>query len=272
MSQPLPDNTIDQKLSGGGNAGLFAEKIGAVDVNQNLKSDDWLSEILEGNRRGEVGCKDDLTAYDKRVVAMAKAHEKRWSERFEDKEKPSSSLCFTLELQENMTIGAGLSTPYGAAALNWHWTLGVPYIPGSSLKGLMLSWARDWEGLKEAECVKIFGSERPKDNSDDGLQAGQIIVFDALPITPPTITLDILTPHYKKWYAGGENAHWPGDWEDPNIVTFPVVKAGTEFRFAISPKRGTRLEVVKSAASLLKEALMELGAGAKTSRGYGLFG
>ncbi|MGQ9768904.1 MAG: type III-B CRISPR module RAMP protein Cmr6, partial [Anaerolineae bacterium] len=101
--------------------------------------------------------------------------------------------------------------------------------------------------------------------------AGRAVFLDAIPKDKPTLDLDIMNPHFPKYYSGEEP---PTDWQSPVPVYFLAVAPQTEFRFAVG-WRGALDEEAKRLQSLaitwLKTGLQELGAGAKTSAGYGYF-
>jgi CRISPR-associated protein Cmr6 len=175
----------------------------------------------------------------------------------------------------------------------WHPTLGVPYLPASSVKGLVRGWL-EWQWGAEAlkkngdaqkrnQLLQWFGSEHkdPREQVADH-QAGWFIFFDALPTTPVQLAADVMTPHYGKWYENGgdekENTKpdtVPADWHSPVPVTFLTVKKAT-FQFGIAVRAGLKPEV-KAIAQIalpelmlvLKDALEWAGAGAKTATGYG---
>ena len=147
----------------------------------------------------------------------------------------------------------------------WHHTLGVPYLPGSSVKGMVRAWAEQWldsdsEQTKD-DIKRIFG---PKGEG----KVGSVIFFDALPSKPVTLEIDIMTPHYGPWYSDRKP---PGDWYDPVPIPFLTVAANQEFIFLITPRKDTE-EAAKDAETVRKwlvEALEWIGAGAKTAVGYG---
>jgi len=168
----------------------------------------------------------------------------------------------------------------------WHPTLGVPYLPGAAVKGLLRAWFKVWKEKEQYDEKHLlwFGHEQAS-NSDE--QAGGFIFFDALPVSPPELIADIMTPHMGKWYSDGdeikktagsdelEPEKLPADWHKPVPVPFLVVKQAS-FLFNI----GIRNISDKSIHAQLKndlsdvfegltEALSWIGAGAKTSAGYG---
>jgi CRISPR-associated protein Cmr6 len=149
----------------------------------------------------------------------------------------------------------------------WHHTLGTAYLPGSSVKGLVRAWAREGEEdetNKEA-IDRIFGPANGKK------QAGSIIFFDALPLSPVQLEADVMTPHYSQYYKKDNHNLPPGDWMSPEPIQFLTVAEGQEFLFALAPRRPDDEGDVELAATWLEAALAWLGAGAKTAAGYGRF-
>ena len=69
----------------------------------------------------------------------------------------------------------------------WHPTLGMPYLPGSSVKGMVRAWAEQETDPRPAseELDRLLG----KQNS-----AGSVCFLDALPIKPVKLEADVMTP------------------------------------------------------------------------------
>ncbi|OQY98097.1 MAG: type III-B CRISPR module RAMP protein Cmr6 [Candidatus Brocadia sp. UTAMX2] len=162
----------------------------------------------------------------------------------------------------------------------WHRTLGVPYLPGSSVKGLIRAWAdpkpdKDGNPLGygdpkkwEEQYKQLFG-----DSKDMG--AGRLIVFDAIPEGKPKLEVDIMNPHYGDYYSkkiiNGQPAP-PADYLSPNPIFFLTVASGVPFKFALAPRPGIGNSTdLTNGYNLLKEALDTIGIGAKTAVGYGYF-
>jgi len=177
---------------------------------------------------------------------------------------------------------------------------GFPILPGSSVKGVARAWAllqiaekvgttelkeldgilsadgdkerkkyEDWKAGQPAEVQKLADDFRTIFGTTAA--AGRAVFFDAIPASLPTLELDIMNPHYPKYYSGEEP---PTDWQSPVPVYFLTVAANTEFRFAVGWRgilddEGRRLR--DQAQQWLKDGLTQLGAGAKTSAGYGYF-
>ncbi|MDD2466500.1 MAG: type III-B CRISPR module RAMP protein Cmr6 [Desulfobulbus sp.] len=160
--------------------------------------------------------------------------------------------------------GLGASHPYETGFI-WHPTLGAPYLPGSSVKGLLRAWGKEWQQEQQEQIDKLFGSEN---------SAGSLIVFDALPEKYPQLELDILNPHYQEYYADPKNP--PADYCDPVPVFFLTVAPGQTFLFSLATRPGAyemkedARKDVETGLELLKNALETIGAGGKTAVGYGL--
>ncbi len=182
------------------------------------------------------------------------------------------------------------------AGICLHPVYGFVYLPGSGLKGLARSWAETvwapaqddaeqaWRTIEEifgistqSEAHKFSGRRgkrlgwRPDSiPSQEGSSVGRIVFHEAWPQRWPQLTVDVANNHHMKYY-GGDGA--PGDWENPNLVYFLAVPVQTRFEFFVSDRlwRDGVDGVLKLAAGWLRDALMALGAGAKTSAGYGRF-
>jgi CRISPR-associated protein Cmr6 len=178
---------------------------------------------------------------------------------------------------------------------------GFPILPGSSVKGIARALAfyeiagkLNLEGealsdldealsedndIKHAELMSAFPStdeakalvtEFRKVFGTTG-NAGGAVFFDAIPVAPPRLELDIMNPHYPKYYSGEE---YPTNWQSPVPVFFLTVAANQEFSFAVGwrGKYDKEAETIRGKAEeYLKAGLTDLGAGAKTSAGYGYF-
>ncbi len=175
-----------------------------------------------------------------------------------------------LELTAPFVTGTGLEHPTENGFV-FHHTLGVPYLPASSLKGVLRAYAGQWAEENEREITRIFGPEAKR----AALHVGSVIVFDALPVEPVKLALEITTPHYQPWYqADRPSERPPADWYDPIPIPFLVLRPGARFVFAVAPRRPGQdqdREDAKKVAGWLPEALAWLGAGAKTALGFGRF-
>ena len=98
-------------------------------------------------------------------------------------------------------------------------------------------------------------------------QAGKVIFFDAIPANPANLKLelDVMNPHYAPYYQGTQP---PADYHNPVPVFFLTIGPGSEFLFAMASREA---RLAEKARDWLKEALTEMGIGAKTVAGYGLW-
>lgn len=152
----------------------------------------------------------------------------------------------------------------------WHHVLGVPYLPGSSVKGTVRAWAEKWAGYDDDKVQRIFG---PPGTASE-LSVGSVIFFDALPVGPVKVQADVMTPHYAPYYQAQRPAQPPGDWFEPVPIPFLTVAPGQTFLFTIAPRRPDSQDDRRDCTLVLQwleEALAGIGAGAKTAAGYGRF-
>ena len=215
----------------------------------------------------------------------------------------AQAVAFTLRTDWRLVTGLGRKGPL-EVGFTFH-RYGFPILPGSSLKGLARAWGllRVAEALDVADLGRLDAALSQDDNEKfekewpalaqapksaavarrtaDGWRelfgttanAGRAVFLDAIPAAAavPTLDLDIMNPHYPKYYQGFEA---PTDSQNPIPVYFLTVAADTEFQFAVG-WRGSLDEHAKSyrrtAQTWLRQGLLNLGAGAKTSAGYGYF-
>jgi len=170
-----------------------------------------------------------------------------------------------------------------------HHIYGVPYIPASSIKGVLRSWiifkqfgsnSYNEEDLKGAEkralqdksFCDLFGCIT--DSVYKEARQGLVTFFDAFPTEAPTIEPDIMNPHYPSWYGGSGT---PVDTDSPNPIFFLTVK-NTPFQFILGTKAHDKEKYWnlenkefwgKTLKNWLADALSEHGIGAKTAVGYG---
>jgi len=147
---------------------------------------------------------------------------------------------------------------------------GSPFLPGSSVKGLLLAAANlvrsgeldgDATFWSEETIKRIFGEQDRR---------GAFAFYDAYPARWPEIEVDVMTPHHSRYYDGSHD--FAADWDEPVPVHFLRIKRGTRFLFWFGPSSGSVADTDRIAIEgLLTTALDWLGAGAKTSSGYGWF-
>ncbi|HEX8565163.1 MAG TPA: type III-B CRISPR module RAMP protein Cmr6 [Pyrinomonadaceae bacterium] len=180
-----------------------------------------------------------------------------------------------IDVEGRMIVGLGTESVL-ETSITLHRTYGIPFIPGSSLKGLAASYAHrfmgtDWK--KQTRNAAIGKAHELMFGSQDS--AGYVIFHDALYIPSSwrknpknPLVPDILTVHHQKYYQG-ENLP-PADWDSP--IPIFLLSAQGKYLLAVSANSGDEKfdKKIKSLAiDILDLALSEEGIGAKTSSGYG---
>ena len=164
---------------------------------------------------------------------------------------------------------------------------GLPYLPGSSIKGVLRQAARETTGggpaWNEADIDALFGSAAVDADEEDtsGRKRGALSFWDVYPMLPGEANLswDVMTPHQRSYYQDDTGKTPPHDNDAPVPINFLTVPPGTSFRFHVqcnlallshtgaSLLEGDRWKAVLEA--LFAQAFDWLGFGAKTSLGYG---
>jgi CRISPR-associated protein Cmr6 len=150
-------------------------------------------------------------------------------------------------------------------SLTIHRTYGVPYIPGSALKGLAAAFARQHLDENWAKGGKFYNFVFGK--TDD---SGFVTFHDALYVAGSggPFAIDVITVHHKGYYQAKpqETPPAPADWDDPTII--PFLAATGKYLIALSTPVGAE-KLLDPAWRILTQALEHKGIGAKTSTGYG---
>lgn len=119
--------------------------------------------------------------------------------------------------------------------------------------------------LEQANLFRtVFGT-----SGADGSSGGAIFL-DAIPPEVPVLNADIMNPHFPNYYSE-PTKYAPTDSQNPIPVLFLTVAPDQPFRFAVGWRGTSNVKAQQAAQNWLKSGLMELGAGAKTSAGYGYF-
>jgi CRISPR-associated protein Cmr6 len=192
---------------------------------------------------------------------------KDWNTRWEGIARHSQASTFKMDADWRFITGLGRKGPL-EVGFTFH-RYGFPIIPGSSVKGVARAWALLLGGKTEddSDFQIVFGYAT---DSDEGGATGHAVFLDAIPDGKalPVLEIDIMNPHYPKYYQSDE---FPTNWQSPVPVRFLTVAADTVFRFAVGWRGVYNKTQHDLAVMWLKNGLMELGAGAKTSAGYGYF-
>ncbi len=240
-------NHIPQKFDPKSNAGLWYDKFCNQwkDNFKSLKENgklDWINEVSNPQSA-------NLDDYRARLYRLI---------------KQQSGTPIFYKLASAFVTGLGREHPV-ENGFAWHHTLGVPYLPATSIKGMVRAWAGQWCKASDQDVNRIIGNQK---------NVGSVIFLDAIPIEPVQLKADIMTPHYAPYYSGDPVKNPPADWYSPVPIPFLVVAPGCTFQFGILPKHGENDQDKKDceqAAVWLRDSLEWIGAGAKTSVGFGRF-
>lgn len=184
---------------------------------------------------------------------------------------------FSFEVTTNSPFITGLGSGHPTeVGMILDRNLGVPYIPASSIKGVMrlayaLNIAAGRDIVPDSELEKYFGTtdEQKKQGTEE--KRGQLIFLDAYPIETVNLKVDIINPHYGKYYAGA-NDKQPLETDSPIPVKFLTVAKGTKFVFncAFIPLNNAVCDP-DEIKTMFKTAFEKVGFGGKTAIGYGQF-
>jgi len=209
------------------------------------------------------------------------------------------AYLWEFEATSRLLVGHGEPSAIGIG-ITLHPIYGVPWIPGSAVKGIVshhlgLSGIAEWAGVhyqdKHGE-PRILGDGAPvigpgkwtralfgapaiprfRDHPAEEAEQGVVTFEDAwlIPCNDPNVLVcDVLTPHQKNYYDK-QGQKQPVDWDDPNPVGFVSVKPGVRFLFALGVQPG-HSSWAELAFKHLRDALVGKGLGGKTSVGYGRF-
>lgn len=277
MKRPLYKSCTDSstRLQPGGHAGLWFDKFCHTWVESRAKNQpnpwslkvdgdrnpklDWIRTVV--NRR--LGDPTALEQYAARIAGLAHA---------------LGGQILVFKTSSRLATGLGREHPV-ENGFTWHPTLGTPYLPGSSVKGLVRAWVETGlapEPPTPESFRRIFGSPPRTEQSRFAPNAcGSVIFFDAVPVKPVALKPDVMTVHHADYYQGVRHDRLgiapPADWDDPEPIPFLTVAPGALFLFALAPRDRSPEAAAdcQTATTWLQPALERLGIGAKTAVGYG---
>lgn len=183
---------------------------------------------------------------------------------------------------QTFTIKAKTTSPFITGLGSGHPTetgmvldrnIGVPYIPASSIKGVLrlahaINIANGRKDVFDSELERYFGTA---DTKQEKQFRGQLVILDAYPTKDVQLKVDIMNPHYTKYYDGTNKQ--PVETESPVPIKFLTVKEGTEFCFycAFMPFDLNEKCNEEEINAMFSTAFERVGFGGKTSIGYGRF-
>jgi len=237
---------------------LRRDVLSNVNVSADTHAGLWLDKYLKDDNKGGDKQKSAKGILVDEVAAIQtpnayKSFFDRWQKALED----VGAECREARTQGRLAINLGAESVL-ETSIALHRTYGIPYIPGSALKGLAAHYVykyQDKAEWKDASKI-IFG---------DTESAGYVNFYDALYVPGSghqgrALWTDIITVHHPKYYQGDEP---PADWDSPTPIPF-LTATGTFLISLSGPEQW-----VKAAFEILELALAREGVGAKTSSGYG---
>jgi CRISPR-associated protein Cmr6 len=214
---------------------------------------------LEGGRKHDEAKRlvDECNRWtsDAKYAALYTALRERWQTAMT---KSANAEPFTATPAWRLVIGLGRESAF-ETGLTLDRIYGFPYMPGSALKGMTRAYADSLAEEGKADRTRIetlFGKQE---------SSGDAIFFDAIPVTPPRLKLDVMNPHYPDYYRPGDRKP-PAGWQSPVPVYFITVEAGTQFLFGVGARRHGDTSQTRQ---WLRDALRQMGIGGKTTSGYG---
>ncbi|NLM18366.1 MAG: type III-B CRISPR module RAMP protein Cmr6 [Candidatus Riflebacteria bacterium] len=191
------------------------------------------------------------------------------------------SVFFPCRLISPLAIGLGNEHPVenGFSFLSPY---GLPYIPGSGLKGVLRRAAeelRDSDGtITSKEIDSLFGPEDPRTSKDTSktaeefeAQRGALSFWDAFPDCK-SMSLEIMTPHYSEYYQKNKSPHDQGQ---PTPIPFLVVPPNSNLNLIIQCDSSRLPESEYNWRGKLEQIIEYagkwVGLGGKTAVGYGAF-
>lgn len=186
------------------------------------------------------------------------------------------STGYSISTQSTAPFATGLGNEHpienGFAFLTPY---GLPYLAGSGVKGILRRTMQELmddgeEGFTPDAIDALFGPEEV--NQPEDAKRGALDFWDVFPSPDKgKLSVEIMTPHYSKYYQGEEAPHDSGA---PIPVSFLAVPVKSQFDFHVVCHTSRLPQHLTSQwRTLLDRAFQHafewVGFGAKTSVGYG---
>ena len=227
---------------------------------------------------------------------------KRQSEIARNISASAAVLALKITSVSPLATGLGQAHPLenGCAFLEPY---GLPYLPGSSIKGVFRQAARDlasgtWgseHGWNDEAIHVLFGPAPVELNESDGQDSvdpadqsfditgtetrGALLFWDVMPQLPErgkNLRVEVMTPHLADYLHNGDEG--PNETRAPNPILFLSIPPESEFIFHVQCETSRLVdhaELLQNWQGLVQEAFKHacrwLGFGAKTAVGYGQF-
>ena len=222
---------------------------------------------------------------------------RRWREAVTSALPGSYRRVVELEAVSRLLLHPASNESVTEGSLLLHHTYGVPYLPGSALKGVtrarllattraeqdpkrksqLTAWAEDLLGfVKEGKAAQRSRGEP----STPKTQASFVEFLDALWMPPEgslrgpevrsPLALDVVTPHHPEYYTVSRGVRKrPTDYDNPIPVERLTVAPGTRFLLVVETAQDLSSWLDWLMDSVFLPALQQEGLGAWTSAGYG---
>jgi CRISPR-associated protein Cmr6 len=235
------------------NISLVFQKLIRKDILENSRNKRWFLESVINIQRSINNVSKIIENFAKRIEKQRVDLEKHGYKNIFENEK---NKCLKLKTASRLVVGLGAGHVL-ETSLTLHHIFGIPYIPGSALKGVvrMVNFWKIAEKLnkKSDEDIEelqkqLYNDENSNSDKNDsdkndilkhkllfGTQKfkGLLVFLDAYPEiqnNQQIFELDVMTPHYQGYYTKNQV---PGDWENPNPIPFLTVKKGITFCFNV---------------------------------------
>lgn len=244
----------------------------------------------QGDRRGPAFQKLLDQAAAIQAPKIYKQVYERWTALTDDQDR---FACWSADLVGRLYLGRG-NTSILESGVTLHHTYGVPYVPGSTLKGVARAFAESAAGknylhkllngnaplicrssssstptvddITVDEIIAVLFGRKPREEENDAGNAGYLIFHEGWWIpdgTTPPLVAEVITVHHRDYYGTGQVL--PSDMDSP--IPNPQIAIRGSFRFVIEgPARWAKLGL-----QVLKAALWGEGLGSRRHVGYGRF-
>jgi CRISPR-associated protein Cmr6 len=201
------------------------------------------------------------------VMSLYRLAYKRWMDFLKSDRPWCTSKALTTADRLFIGLGSASVLEFG---IDLHHTYGLPYIPGSGIKGVCAAYANKILGEQEekwkingAYYRVLFGAPATDTELDT---AGVVDFLDAwwVPAKKSPFVAEIINCHHQNYYSSDGEIP-PADWDQP--IPVKILALAGEFLFAVRGLVGWNDLAMK----IIVQALSDWGIGAKTRAGYGLF-
>ena len=216
------------------------------------------------------------------------------------------SLAASIDKGSRLTVSARATAPFVTGTglehpvengFSFLLPYGLPYLAGSSVKGVLRKAAEDMAATPEKDVTgerritpqvieALFGT----DNQDPRfstlepheLKRGALTFWDVHPVAPkghPLLRVDMMAPHHGDYLQGADKTKTPHGSEQVIPISFLTIAKGSHFYFTVTcdvarlrnqlGKQELETDWKCLVNSLFLDAFSFLGFGAKTSVGYG---